>query len=179
MIMRVFRMSLRNQKVNKSRFPCKKINIRKWKIKNALNPAWWYVIQNPKTTRHWKCENSTVAYSKLKCTAQLFPFKFFFLFHHLCIQLVYWLRYMWWLKLNKKFFGSAAMHSRKLFHLFLVSKSNPFSREYRAAWLWLWSINFGYTKLGSFLPKREQVKKIFLYFLKLRNAHRLAYARTS
>ena len=41
---------------------------------------WWYVIQNPKTTRHWKCGNSTVAYSKLKCTAQLFPFKFFFSF---------------------------------------------------------------------------------------------------
>ena len=32
---------------------------------------------------------------------------------------------------QKVFLGSTAMHSRKLFHLFRVSKSNPFSRKYR------------------------------------------------
>ena len=31
---------------------------------------------------------------------------------------------------TKSFFGSLAMHSRKLFHLFRVSKSTPFSKEY-------------------------------------------------
>ena len=121
--------------------------------------------KNYSSLKVWKF-NGCLLQTQVHCTTFSFQV-FFFLFHHLCIQLVYWLRYMWWLKLNKKFFGSAAMHSRKLFHLFLVSKSNPFSREYRAAWLWLWSINFGYTKLGSFLPKREQVKKIYFVFFEI------------
>ena len=90
---------------------------------------WWYVIQNPKTTRHWKCGNSTVAYSKLKCTAQLFPFKFFLLFHHLCIQLVYWLRYMWWLKLNKKFFWALLQCIHVNFFIFFESVNLTHSVE--------------------------------------------------
>ena len=38
------------------------------------------------------------------------------------------------------------------------------------AWLWLWSINIGYTKLNWFLRKSDQVLRFFLYFLEWRNA---------
>ena len=43
------------------------------------------------------------------------------------------------------------------------------------SWLWLWGINFGCTKLGSFLPKDDPVERMFMYFLKWRNADWLAY----
>ena len=58
---------------------------------------------------------------------------FYFLDKHLQLWALWGLTkfvFILFLATTKSFFGSLAMHSRKLFHLFRVSKSTPFSREY-------------------------------------------------
>ena len=84
--------------------------------------------QNYSSLKVWKF-NGCLLQAQVHCTT--FSFQVFFSFsppvHSVGILTEIYVV----VKIKQKvFLGSTAMHSRKLFHLFRVSKSNPFSRKY-------------------------------------------------
>ena len=82
--------------------------------------------KNYSSLKVWKF-NGCLLQTQVHCTT--FSFQVFFLFQHLCIQLVYWLRYMWWLKLNKKFFWALLQCIHVNFFIFFESVNLTHSVE--------------------------------------------------
>lgn len=68
---------------------------------------------------------------------------------------------------NLPVFDGALKESGRLFWIILAfSEYFNFTREYILTWLMWWGITFGYTKLGRFYPKTDQVWWDFWCFLK-------------
>ena len=83
--------------------------------------------KNYSSLKVWKF-NGCLLQTQVHCTTFSFQV-FFFFFQHLCIQLVYWLRYMWWLKLNKKFLGALLQCIHVNFFIFFESVNLTHSVE--------------------------------------------------
>ena len=88
-------------------------------LTNVTNQTWIFNFNFVFNLFNWFDTKSLSYFKKMD---SLLLFKQTFAIVGLCFYLIF--------GNHKNFFGSLAMHSRKLFHLFRVSKSTPFSRTY-------------------------------------------------